>query len=158
MKAASNEFLDVGVILQVSVLLLLNNRSLSFVSANLIKPGVTVEPHYDPTSTTGASTTIPHLLEPPLLPGVMPGVDRPKIILAQDIDYPPFAELGPAAEDFPVSGFGAKFAVGLEQVCDIDMIVVQTQWDNCWTGDTIGRGLVRTTVLDRCVMLSMALT
>ena len=82
--------------------------------------------------------TIP--FEPPI-PGVMPGVDRPKIILAQDIDYPPFAELGPANEDFPVSGFGVGFAMGLEEVCDIDMVVVQTDWANCWTGETIGAGL-----------------
>jgi hypothetical protein len=27
-------------------------------------------------------------LEPPLV-GVLPGVDRPKLIVAQDIDYPP---------------------------------------------------------------------
>ena len=33
----------------------------------------------------------PH--EPPL-PGVMPGEERPKIILAADINYPPYARLG----------------------------------------------------------------
>ena len=31
--------------------------------------------------------------EPPL-PGVMPGEERPKLILAADIDYPPYTRLG----------------------------------------------------------------
>lgn len=49
----------------------------------------------------------------PSLPGILPGMDRPKIILAQDIDYPPYAQLGAAEDDFPISGFGAEFATGL---------------------------------------------
>ena len=57
----------------------------------------------------GANT----VLEPPL-PGVMPGKDRPKLHFAIDVDYPPYAQLGPAEEDKPLSGFGADFARGLE--------------------------------------------
>jgi hypothetical protein len=52
-----------------------------------------------------------------------------------------YAQLGPADQDFPVSGFGAEFAKGLEDVCDIDVTVVQTQWARCWQVDRIGEGL-----------------
>jgi len=79
-------------------------------------------------------------LEPPLL-GVLPGVDKPKLILAQDIDYPPYAQLGPASEDFPISGFGPEFAQGMLAVCDVDLTLVQTQWSRCWENDRIGEGL-----------------
>jgi hypothetical protein len=81
-------------------------------------------------------------LEPPLL-GVMPGIDRPRIILAQDVNYPPYATLGPAADDFPISGFGADFARGMaeQDACDLDIYVVQTSWGRCWGNDMIGEGL-----------------
>ena len=78
--------------------------------------------------------------EPPLA-GVLPGVDRPKLILAQDVDYPPYAQLGPVEEDSPVSGFGADVAKGLMDVCDIDVFTVQTQWSRCWQDEKIGEGL-----------------
>ncbi|CAB9520766.1 expressed unknown protein [Seminavis robusta] len=79
-------------------------------------------------------------LEPPLA-GVMPGKDRPHVILAQDVDYPPYAQLGPASEDYPTSGFGPDFASGMMGVCDIDVTLVQTQWARCWESDRIGQGL-----------------
>ena len=65
------------------------------------------------------STTAPPpngTLEPPL-PGVLPGTKIPKILIAVDIDYPPYAELGPPEDDFPTSGFGPEFAEGLEVCC-----------------------------------------
>jgi hypothetical protein len=77
----------------------------------------------------------------PPLPGIAPGVDRPKVILAQDVNYPPYAQLGPVSEDSPLSGFGADFARGLPEVCDIDIALVQTQWLRCWDTDHIGQGL-----------------
>jgi hypothetical protein len=77
----------------------------------------------------------------PPLPGIAPGVDRPKVILAQDINYPPYAKLGPVSEDSPLSGFGADFARALPEVCDLDVVLVQTQWLRCWNVDIIGEGL-----------------
>jgi hypothetical protein len=59
----------------------------------------------------------------PSLPGVLPGKSRPKIILAQDIDYPPYAYLGSATEDFDVAGFGHDVALGLMEVCDNDTLL-----------------------------------
>jgi hypothetical protein len=77
----------------------------------------------------------------PPLKGIAPGVDRPKVILAQDVDYPPYAQLGPLSEDSPLSGFGADFARALPEVCDLDVALVQTQWERCWDADRIGEGL-----------------
>mmetsp|Transcript_24317 Transcript_24317/g.60723 ORF Transcript_24317/g.60723 Transcript_24317/m.60723 type:complete len:358 (-) Transcript_24317:425-1498(-) len=79
-------------------------------------------------------------LEPPI-PGIMPGRERPKLILAQDITYPPFAFLGGSDTDFALSGFGHDFANGMKEVCDIDIVTVQTSWDNCWDGERAGRAL-----------------
>ena len=77
----------------------------------------------------------------PLLPGVLSRSNSPHLILAQDVDYPPYAQLGPAAEDFPISGFGPEFASGMTAVCDLDVTLVQTQWGRCWSDDRIGEGL-----------------
>lgn len=77
----------------------------------------------------------------PPLPGIAPGVDRPKVILAQDVNYPPYAQLGPVSEDSPLSGFGADFARALPEVCDLDVVLTQTQWLRCWDTDRIGEGL-----------------
>jgi len=79
-------------------------------------------------------------LEPPI-PGMMPGRDRPKLILAQDINYPPYAYLGEADTDFGLTGIGHDFAHELTEVCDIDVVTVQTRWSDCWDGDQIGRSL-----------------
>ena len=77
----------------------------------------------------------------PPLPGIAPGADRPKVILAQDVNYPPYAQLGPVSEDSPLSGFGADFARALPEVCDLDVVLTQTQWLRCWDTDRIGEGL-----------------
>lgn len=78
----------------------------------------------------------------PILPGVMPGKSRPKIILAQDVDWPPYAYVStPPEGDFAVGGFGNDVAKGLESVCDIDIVTIQTQWSQCWGANKIGDGL-----------------
>jgi len=80
-------------------------------------------------------------LEPPI-PGVMPGRMRPKIILAQDIDWPPYAFLKvPPTGDFEVGGFGHDVAMGLSSVCDIDMVTRQAAWADCWGSNVIGPAL-----------------
>merc|ERR1719473_2197283 len=76
--------------------------------------------------------------EPPL-PGVLPGTARPKIILAQDVDWPPYAYVAtPPEGDYEVAGFGHDVAKGLESVCDIDVVTRQTSWSECWGDNKIG--------------------
>jgi hypothetical protein len=93
------------------------------------------------TASTSTTSTMTMMIKEPPIPGIMPGIDRPKIILAQDIDYPPYAKLGPADEDFPLSGFGYDFAMGMQDYCNIDIFFTQTAWSECWDGARIGNGL-----------------
>jgi hypothetical protein len=82
------------------------------------------------------------MLQPPL-PGILPGKDKPKLILAQDVDFPPLAMLGPEEEDYPLAGFTVDFAMGMQAYCDVDVKMVQTQWVKCWDSDRIGDSLSR---------------
>ena len=78
----------------------------------------------------------------PPLPGVAQR-ECPKVILAQALDYPPFTSIG---EDLSISGFGPDFARGLTKVCDIEIELAETDWNECWTSEgTIGRGLTEGT-------------
>lgn len=78
----------------------------------------------------------------PLIPGVMGGKMYPKIILGQDIDWPPYAYMGtPPESDFEVEGIGKDIAMGLETVCNISMTVVEMRWSECWGDGMIGNGL-----------------
>jgi len=84
---------------------------------------------------TTPSKSCPSALEP-AIPGVLPGKDKPSIILAQDIDWPPYAYLAnPPEGDYTVAGFGFDVAMGLMEVCDIDMTVTQADWAGCWGGN-----------------------
>lgn len=81
----------------------------------------------------------PH--EPPIN-GVMPGRTKPKVILAQDVDWPPYAYVAtPPEGDFDVAGFGHDVAKGLEDVCDIEVVTRQAAWSQCWDSNAIGTGL-----------------
>lgn len=74
----------------------------------------------------------------PPLPGVsFRGV--PKVILAQDINYPPYTGIG---TDMKLTGFGPDFAMGIEEVCNIDIVLVQAAWSECWGSNKIGPGLL----------------
>merc|ERR1719324_1143571 len=76
--------------------------------------------------------------EPPL-PGIIPGSSRPKIILAQDVDWPPYAYVAtPPEGDYEVAGFGHDVAKGLESVCDIEVVTRQAAWSECWGDNKIG--------------------
>eukprot|EP00913_Durusdinium_trenchii_P000552 g508.t1 len=98
-----------------------------------------------PGPTTGMTTESPEEeckgpLEP-MLPGIMPGSERPKIILGQDRRTPEFTQayLGvPPESDFDVAGIGHDIAHGLKEVCDID---VEIRWGDCWDNGAIGHGL-----------------
>lgn len=63
---------------------------------------------------------------------MMPGISKPKITLATDVDYPPYASVNQS--NLEIAGFGPDFAVGMMSVCDIDVTVRQTTWSECWTG------------------------
>lgn len=79
--------------------------------------------------------------EPPL-PGVLPGRSKPKIILAQDVNYPPYAFLSDSVEDeFGLTGFGHDIAQAMNNQCDLEVYTVQTSWDKCWDAGAIGAGL-----------------
>lgn len=63
---------------------------------------------------------------------------KPKVILAQDTNYPPYTSIG---VDLELSGFGPDFARGLDEVCNIDIVLVETDWADCWGSNKIGPGL-----------------
>lgn len=59
------------------------------------------------------------------------------ILLAQDVNYPPFAY---ATETGELTGFGYDVAIGVDQVCpDIDIVITETLWDNCWSSTNGGQ-------------------
>lgn len=74
----------------------------------------------------------------PPLPGVSNDQSHAKVILAQALDYPPYTSIG---IDLGISGFAPDFARGLEDVCELDVILVETDWSECWEGEKIGNGL-----------------
>ena len=73
------------------------------------------------------NTKIYEVANLPPLPGIAPGVDRPKLILASGVNNSPYTQLGPVSEDSPLSGFGVDFAQALPEVCNLDVVTVQTQ-------------------------------
>jgi len=77
------------------------------------------------------------VIRAPDLPGVK-NSGRKQVILAQAVDYPPYATLDPTTLE--IAGFGPDVARGLEEVCDIDVVLVETQWDKCWVDGKIGIG------------------
>ena len=54
----------------------------------------------------------------PSLPGIMGGTDKPKILIAQDVDYPPYAFLD---DKYNLGGFGKEMADGVAKACDWDL-------------------------------------
>lgn len=68
---------------------------------------------------------------------------RPKLILAQDINWPPYAYLSsePGA-DTEVAGFGNDMAMAIGDECGIEIAVMQTDWRSCWENGTIGKDLM----------------
>lgn len=82
--------------------------------------------------------------------GVMPGIDRPKLIMGMDIDYPPYAYLrqapyNSAEGETPdeVAGVGADMIKAMAAFCDFDVEVVQAHWSDCWNNGEIGQGLLQ---------------
>ena len=79
------------------------------------------------------------------IPGMNPGTgNKIKIILAQDVDWPPYAYFAtPPEGDFVLAGFGNDIAHALDTVCpNLEITTVQTGWSQCWDGGKIGEGLL----------------
>mmetsp|Transcript_9222 Transcript_9222/g.16612 ORF Transcript_9222/g.16612 Transcript_9222/m.16612 type:complete len:387 (+) Transcript_9222:68-1228(+) len=93
---------------------------------------------------SGADADLQHpaFMQPPLA-GISPGTERPKLIFAQDIDWPPYAYLGvPPESDYQVAGFGHDMALAMGESCGWDVTVVQADWEECWNAGRIGPSLL----------------
>ena len=71
---------------------------------------------------------------------------RPHVIMAMDIDYPPYAytrkppyENRQALDE--VVGVGADMIKALGEHCDFDVTITQAHWNDCWGAAEIGAGL-----------------
>ena len=83
-------------------------------------------------------------IEVPLLSGIMQTGYKPKIVLAQDIDYPPYAYLETPAtpdDDYALAGLVVDITNGMSEICAFDVIHVQTDWEQCWDAGKIGTDL-----------------
>jgi hypothetical protein len=84
----------------------------------------------------------------PPLPGILPSQKaKTKLMLAQDIDWPPYAYLAvPDEGEYVTAGFGNDFAMGMAELgdreCDFEVVVSQTTWSNCWGVGEIGKALM----------------
>ena len=100
------------------------------------------EPTPEPEPACPAATrTLP--FEAPL-PGVMPGKDKPYLLMAQDIDYPPYAQTIPPPDgSYELGGFAMDFARGMQAMApdEIEFEFQETRWANCFTNGLIGEGL-----------------
>jgi len=75
---------------------------------------------------------------------------RPHVIMAMDIDYPPYAYTrdthpGPPFNDThaldEVVGVGADMIKALGEHCGFDVTITQAHWSDCWDAGEIGAGL-----------------
>lgn len=76
---------------------------------------------------------------------MMPGKDKPRVYLAQDVNYPPYAQLDvPPVADLTLGGFVIELAKGIEAMApdEIEFVFAETRWANCWGNSEIGQGLV----------------
>jgi len=82
-----------------------------------------------------------------IMPGVMPGINHPKLIMAMDVDYPPYTYLKQAPYDErtdldEVQGVGADMINGMAKHCGFEVLIMQAHWSDCWGNNEIGHGLV----------------
>jgi len=97
---------------------------------------------------------VPAPVPPPAaeMSGVWPATEgKTRFIMAQDIDWPPYAYLGvPPESDFDVGGIGRDIIRGMAELCNWDVTVVQTDWAGCWNEGAIGSSLLYG-VFDGCM-------
>eukprot|EP00241_Pyramimonas_parkeae_P005279 CAMPEP_0114252418 /NCGR_PEP_ID=MMETSP0058-20121206/15826_1 /TAXON_ID=36894 /ORGANISM="Pyramimonas parkeae, CCMP726" /LENGTH=358 /DNA_ID=CAMNT_0001366351 /DNA_START=185 /DNA_END=1261 /DNA_ORIENTATION=- len=76
----------------------------------------------------------------PLLPGIMPGKTKPRLVLAAQPNWPPcaFVNLRTGA----MEGVAADIAKGMGELCGFDVVIAETKWTDCWADQKIGRGLL----------------
>lgn len=80
----------------------------------------------------------------PSLPAMMHKTDRPRLIFAQDINYPPYAILTQPPEGlYKLGGFGKEVAEGVAKVCNWDLTLVETAWNKCWDNGYAGDGMMK---------------
>jgi len=94
--------------------------------------------------TTDAASGIPDPAPLSDLTGVFPDANgRTKLILAQDIDWPPYAYVAvPPEGDFEVAGIAHDMVKAMADLCDWDVTVVQTNWVGCWDSGHAGADLL----------------
>lgn len=74
---------------------------------------------------------------------MMHKTDRPRLIFAQDINYPPYAVLNvPPTGLYTLGGFGKEVAEGTAKMCNWDLTIVESNWDKCWDGGYVGEGML----------------
>jgi len=63
--------------------------------------------------------------------------ERTTIILAQDVNWPPYAfkDDTEAGENGGLSGFGKDFGEAAGKLCGINIVFDQTNWKNCWDSE-----------------------
>jgi hypothetical protein len=84
-----------------------------------------------------------------MLAGVTPSLTagRPKLIMAVDIDYPPYAYVRTApftnrTDLDEVIGVGVDMITAMADMCGFDVTVMEAHWSDCWGNGEIGRGLL----------------
>jgi len=116
------------------------------VSLLALLPAALADGHGDDdmscTPSMEVEVAIPGMAMDPPLPGIMPGKAMPKLVLAQDVDWPPYAYVAsPPEGDFVVAGFGHDFAMGMGAMCGLEVVTVQADWEECWGSNKIGDSL-----------------
>mmetsp|Transcript_6086 Transcript_6086/g.11639 ORF Transcript_6086/g.11639 Transcript_6086/m.11639 type:complete len:402 (-) Transcript_6086:246-1451(-) len=76
----------------------------------------------------------------PILPGIMPGKTRPKLVLAAEPTWAPYAYINP--QQYTMEGIAVDFAKGMSELCDLDVEITETKWTECWTDQVVGRGIL----------------
>ena len=95
-----------------------------------------------------------HPLQVGPISSVKPNTDgRPRLIMAMDIDYPPYAytlkqpypaEFNGTRANYPldeVVGVGVDMIKALGKHCGFDVTITQAKWSDCWDTFHIGAGL-----------------
>jgi len=70
----------------------------------------------------------------------MPGRFKPKVVLAIEPDWPPYAFIDPRT-GLSV-GFAPDMAKDMGKLCNLDVVITQTKWTECWVNQTVGTGLL----------------
>jgi hypothetical protein len=65
-----------------------------------------------------------------------------KLLLATDIDWPPYAYYipGEAGTNGGLAGFGKDVAEGVGKICNLEITMMQTNWQNCWDAEGYKKG------------------